>query len=170
MAENDIETKRLIVTQPKGDAFDISGNDSKDPLSHRLGGEVMHTTPPEKPLVHMVLWDEEACCEVDGRITVVGDEKQPVTVSHRFPDAHPQTHTIRSALAEPIHHALQMRTPLQVRFCNSWQVASNYTVDVELAGRRWMSIRLSGATVATPQPCPPDDDCPPVIARQPLHP
>ena len=167
MADDDIDVEKLIVTQPKGEAFAVVGDDRRDPLSHRFKGEVAHTTPPEQPLVHRVCWDETR--DVRGRVAVVGDPEQPVTFDHRFPDAHPQTHTVKTALAEPIHHALQMRTPLQVRFCNSWQIASNYTVDIDVAGRRWMTIRLSGATVATPKPCE-DDDCPPVVARQPFHP
>lgn len=164
---DDMETKKLILTQPKGDAFAIAGDERRDPLNHRFRGEVEHSSPPEKPLVHRVCWDETR--EVKGVVAIVGDEARPVAVDHRFPDSHPQTHTVKTALAEPIHHALQMRTPLQVRFCNSWQVASNYTVDIDVAGRRWMTIRLTGATVATPKPCE-DEDCPPIIARQPMHP
>lgn len=166
---DDIEVEKLIVTQPEGEAFAVVGDDDRDPLSHRHAGELTHATAPNRPLVHLVCWDEKASCDVKGRIALVGDEKQPVTVDHRFPDAHPQTHTIRTALSEPIHHALQMRTPLQVRFCNAWQIASNYTVDIDVAGRRWMTIRLTGATVATPKPCE-DEGCPPVVARQPFHP
>jgi hypothetical protein len=138
------EVEKLIVTQPKGDAFAVVGDDCRDPLSHRFSGEVAHTTPPEQPLVHRVCWDETR--DVRGRVAVVGDAEEPVTVDHRFPDHHPQTHTV-----------------------NAWRIASNYTVDIDVAGRRWMSIRLTGATVATPRPCE-DDDCPPVIARQPFRP
>jgi hypothetical protein len=167
MADEEIQTRKLVVTQPKGDAFAVSGDNRKDPLSHRHIGEVTHRT--EKPLVHMVCWDADSSCEVNARIEVVGDEKRPVAVQHRFPDAHPQTHSFKTALAEPVHHALQMRTPLQVRFCNSWHVASNYAIDLDLAGRRWMSIRIAGATVATPQPCP-DENCGPVITHKPIHP
>jgi hypothetical protein len=167
----DEETKQLIITQPKSGAFAIAGSACHDPLRHRheVGGAVAHSTPPGKPLVHMLLWDEDCACEVRGRITVAGDAEAPVTLRHHFPDDHHQTHVVSTALSDPIHHALQMRTPLQVRFCNSWQIASDYRVDVDVAGRRWMSIRLTGATIATPQPCP-DEPCPPAGAKQPPHP
>ena len=163
------QVNRLIVTQPEGSAFAVAGSACHDPLRHQLGAEVVHSTTAEKPLVHLVLWDENCACEVKGRITVAGDDGAPVTLRHRFPDDHRQTHVITTALAEPIHHALQMRTPLQVRFCNSWQVASDYRIDVELGGRRWMSIRLTGATIATPQPCA-DESCPPGESTLPQHP
>ena len=61
--------------------------------------------------------------------------------------------------------AVILRTPLQLRFCNPWHIASDYTVEVTLGERRLWSVRLTGATVATPQPCA-DDGCPPA----PSHP
>jgi hypothetical protein len=56
-----------------------------------------------------------------------------------------------------------MRTPLEVRFCNPWHIASDYRLEVNLGKNRVMGIRLSGATVATPQPCEPT--CPPAEAK-----
>ena len=150
------ETETLIVTQPKAERF-------------RHEGALTHATAPERPLVHMVLWDDDCACTIDGRVVLAGDPAAPfeATFRHRFPDDHRQTHTVKTALAEPIHHALQMRTPLQVRFCNTWHVASDYTVEITVGERTFAKIRLTGATVAKPQPC--DEPCPPVIT-QPVHP
>ena len=53
------------------------------------------------------------------------------------------------------------RSPLDVRFCNPWHVASDYRVEVNLGQNRVIGIRLSGATVATPQAC--EDPCPPPV-------
>ncbi|MDB5671596.1 MAG: hypothetical protein JWO25_2555 [Alphaproteobacteria bacterium] len=159
------ETRRLIVTQPEDVAFALSGSETDPPLRHRLGGGV--TLGTETPIVHMHLWDEDLVVKHHGEVVLRGDCEAPVVLEHRFPDVHHQSHVVRTGLAEPIHHALQMRTPLQVRFCNSWHVASDYTIGVELAGRTLMGIRITGATVATPQPCP-EDGCPP--APPPVHP
>lgn len=150
----DSETRKVVISQREGGSFAVAGSDRADPLSHRLGGEVTHRT--EQPLVHMHLWNE-ACV---GKVELRGNPDDPVIVDHRFPDHHPQTHGFRTALDEPIHHALQMRTPLQVRFCNSWHVASDYSLAVDFRGRRLIDIRLTGATVATPRPCP-EDACAP---------
>lgn len=150
----DEETRKVIITQPRGDAFALSGSDRDDPLNHRLHGDVIHRT--DKPIVHMHLWEEDCACTVQVR----GDPDAPVELRHRFPDEHRQSHEMKTALDAPIHHALQMRTPLQVRFCNSWHIASDYTVGVEYQGRSLFGIRLTGATVATPQPCP-EDECGP---------
>jgi hypothetical protein len=151
------ETKTLIVTQPKGDAFVLAGSDCEPPINHRFEGGVTHRT--DKPVVHMHLWNEECVGKLDGQVVVRGDDKAPVVVAHNFPGEHRQAHRIETGLGEPIHHALQMRTPLQLRFCNSWHVGSDYSIGVDVAGRRLIDIRLTGATVATPQPC--EDDCPP---------
>jgi hypothetical protein len=168
-----------VITQPEGTAFDIShrgvvaveGCERSDPIKHRVAGELVHSSTEERPLVHMVLWDEDCACEVNGRVTVVGDPEAPVQVAirHGFHDEHRQSHIVKTALADPIHHALQLRTPLQVRFCNTWHLASDYTLDINLGSTRVMSLRLSGATVAIPRPCEDDDLCPPVVTR-PVHP
>lgn len=167
-----------IISQPEGEAFRIAhdgvvrvqGGCQDDPLNHRVAGEVVHATPADRPLVHMVLWDEDCACEVNGRIVVAGDADAPVKVDmrHAFTDVHEQAHVVRTALAEPIHHALQMRTPLQVRFCNAWNIASDYTMEINLGQNRLISLRLTGATVAKPQPCE-DEPCAPVVTR-PIHP
>jgi hypothetical protein len=169
-----------IITQPQDEVFDLQhrgavalhGNPKLDPLRHEHCGEVVHSTPADKPLVHMVLWDEDCACEVNGRIVVAGDPEAPVQVamSHQFPDEHRQAHHIRTALAEPIHHALQMRTPLQVRFCNTWHVASDYSLEINLGRNRILGVRLTGATVAKPQPCDGEESCPPPIVTTPIHP
>ena len=90
-------------------------------------------------------------------------------MSHSFPEQHRQSHVVKTALAEPIHHALQMRTPLQLRFCNTWHLASDYTLDINVGGRQLLSLHLSGASVAVPRPCEGDEPCPPVVT-QPIHP
>jgi hypothetical protein len=139
---------------------------------HHFGGEVVHTT--KAPLVHMVCWDEEPCrVEVSGRVTLAGDEQAPIQVNHHFANDHHQTlavepfgHTMKVAteLADPIHHALQVRTPVELRFCNPWQVDSGYQVEVTLGQIRLLSISLRGSTVLAPQPCAGDEPCldPPV--------
>ncbi len=162
----DQDTRKLIVTQPKDTAFAVSGSDCDDPLSHNLGGEVTHRT--DKPLVHMHLWNEECVGKLDGKVEVSGNAEAPVALQHRFPDEHNQTHEMKTALDAPVHHALQMRTPLQVRFCNSWHVASDYTIGVTAGDRQLFGIRLTGATVATPQPCP-EEECAPTHTK-PTHP
>jgi len=174
------ETKTVILTQNAGDRLAVEqggsvalhGESDKPALQHAVVGEVVHGTAPKRPLVHMVCWDTEEPCKVtvDGRVQLVGDEKAPLRVhmEHEFLGEHRQTLTVKpldhrlkvdSALANPIHHALQMRTPLQVRFCNPWHVASDYHLEMRVGQQSLVSIRLTGATVATPQPCP-DDRCP----------
>lgn len=146
--------------------------------------DVAHFSSTERPLVHMVCWEEENSCRVtvDGAVTLRGDDKSPVNVrmDHAFHGDHHQTHevapldhtlNVRTALAEPMHHALQMRTPLQLRFCNPWHVASDYQLDIRFGKNQIASVRLTGATVATPQPC--EAPCPepdPDAAPGPGHP
>ncbi|HLA43848.1 MAG TPA: hypothetical protein VJZ27_10450, partial [Aggregatilineales bacterium] len=81
-------------------------------------------------------------------------------------------HTLKvdTKLAEPIHHALQLRTPLSVHFCNAWHIASDYVVQVAAGERTLFSIRLTGATVATPQPCDDNENCDPPYKTHPGHP
>jgi hypothetical protein len=159
----------------------LYGDKEKPALLHQLGGHVVHTTAPEQPLVHMVCWEQKEPCKmaVDARVTVAGDEKSPVHVRmhHHFENEHHQTlkvnpleHglNVNSTLSEPIHHALQMRTPLQLRFCNPWHVASDYIMEIRLGKNQLISLRLTGATVAKPQPCE-DVPCPPP-ANHPSHP
>lgn len=174
------DTRTIIVTQEKDEQFAVAhaggvalyGDKQEPAIQHQFGGQVVHTTPPQHPLVHMVCWDEDDTCrvEVSGRVTLAGDEAAPVQVRmrHEFAGDHQQTHRVEpldhtlrvnTQLAQPIHHALQMRTPLQLRFCNPWQIVSDYTLDINLGNNRVISVRLTGATVATPQPC--EDPCPP---------
>jgi hypothetical protein len=174
------ESKTVIVAQPEGVAFDAShrglvglhGVEKAEPLKHCVNGELVHSSNAEHPLVHMVLWDEDCACEVNGRITVAGDPEAPVqaVLHHRFENDHSQTLGFRTAVADPIHHALQMRTPLQVRFCNAWHVASDYSLEINLGRNRVIGVRLSGATIARPQPCEDEAPCPPPVVSQPIHP
>ena len=129
----------------------------------------------------MICWDEDDSCrvEVSGQVKLTGDAAQPIAVQmrHEFANMHrqelriePVDHTlnVKTALAQPIHHALQLRTPLELRFCNPWHMVSDYMLEINLGNNRVISVRLTGATVATPQPCN-DERCPPTQA-QPDHP
>ncbi|HXG35142.1 MAG TPA: hypothetical protein VNJ11_17385 [Bryobacteraceae bacterium] len=190
------EETTVTLTQKPGERLAgevaVYGAEKQPAIQHVI------QSSPQRPIVHMVCWDEEDRCPVDvkGRVTlagdakepirlemvqeepcrvqveVAGDEKRPVRVrmAHVFENPHlqehkvaPLDHTLRvsTKLAEPIHHALQMRTPLELRFCNPWHLASDYMVEVRLADSRLISIRITGATVASPQPCPEEKPCPP---------
>lgn|SRR6186713_2860697 len=158
----------MILRQADGEALRL---DHKGALEHKVGAELVHSTTAERPLVHMVLWDENATAEFNGRVTVAGDEKQPVhvRVRHAFDNEHQQVHRFETALQSPVHHALQMRTPLQVRFCNTWQIASDYSIEIRLGDNRLIGVHLTGATVAKPLPCD-DEACPPAVITHPTHP
>jgi hypothetical protein len=157
------ETKTVVLTQPPGQRLALG-------------------TAPQHPLVHMVCWDAEACkVQVAGRVTLAGDEKAPfaVKMSHHFANDHHQTHKVEpldhalkvnTALASPIHHALQLRTPLQVRFCNTWEAASDYEVELRVGERSLLSLRLKGTTTCTPRPCPDERDCAEVSVALPGNP
>jgi uncharacterized repeat protein (TIGR01451 family) len=165
------ERQRKVISQDEGDRFALDhgavalhGADKRPAIRHDISGGMVHGTQPGRPLVHMVCWEEEPCAvEVRGKITVAGDPEAPVRVrmQHEFANDHHQTlsiepvdHTVHldTALAKPVHHALQMRTPLEVRFCNPWHVASDYRLEINLGQNRVIGVRLTGATVATPQP------------------
>jgi hypothetical protein len=177
------DIKKIVLDQPAGKrlAHDhggelvLYGDAGKAPLAHQVGGRVFHGSEADHPLVHMVCWKQEQPCEVNVRakVSLEGSKEAPVEVrmTHHFADEHNQTLTVRpvehtlavdSKLHDPIHHALQMRTPLQVRFCNPWHVASDYRVELTMAGAPILSVRLTGATIATPQPCD-EEPCPPVV-------
>jgi len=172
------ETEDVILRQPEGESLRVQhrgtlgvhGDAHADALQHRVGAEL--ATAPERPLVHMVLWDEDCACEVNGRLTLTGDEAAPVhaRLHHSFDTDHRQTHRIETALAAPVHHALQMRTPLQVRFCNSWQIASDYSIEIRLGDNRVIGVHLTGATIAKPLPCEDTPPCEPAIVTHPMHP
>jgi len=158
----------VILRQPDDESLRL---DHRGAMRHQVGAELVHSTTAERPLVHMVLWDENAKAGFDGRVTVAGDEKQPlhVRVRHGFDGEHQQVHRIDTALHAPVHHALQMRTPLQVRFCNTWQIASDYAIEIRLGDNRVIGVHLTGATVAKPLPCD-DEPCPPAVITHPTHP
>ena len=167
------EPRELILEQREGDALRVEhcgtlrvhGDAKADAMRHHA--ELVHATPADRPLVHMVLWDEQR----SGKVTLTGDAAAPVHANfkHHFDNEHRQTHRFETALSSPVHHALQMRTPLQVRFCNSWQIASDYTIEIRLGDNRVIGVRLTGATVAKPLPCDDDVPCAPVVTH-PLHP
>lgn len=180
------DTDIVILTQPDDErlrhdhagVLGLHGEEDAPPVRHRFHGEVDHMVGGAKgrPLVHLVGWESEPFpLEVSGRVVLAGDRETPVPVemSHRFETVHdqhfdvePLDHTLHvdTGLASPIHHALQMRTPLELRFCNPWHVDSDYTVDVRLGERPLLSINLRGSTRATPEPCD-NTPCPPVRAQ-----
>lgn len=151
-------------------ALQVHGDAKADPLQHRVGAELVHVTPPDRPLVHMMLWDDER--QVSGRVTISGDASAPVhaKLHHSFDNEHRQVHRIDSSLAAPVHHALQMRTPLQVRFCNTWQIASDYSLEIRLGDNRVIGVHLTGATIAKPLPCPDNEGCAEPVITHPMHP
>jgi hypothetical protein len=151
-----MEMETVILTQPPDDQL---------ALGHAGAVCLQHETP--SPLVHMVCWKEEDCAAVavSGALTVSGDPEAPVVVDmrHHFDGVHaqhlevaPVEHGLRvhSALAEPIHHALALSAPLQVRFVNGWNVDSAYDIDIRAGERPLLSIHVSGRTVGTPQSDP----------------
>jgi len=154
----------------------LFGDATQPSLRHHLGGQVTHSTEVGRPLVHMVCWDAEPCpVSISGEVTLAGDADRPIR--HEIVGEHrqvmrvePLDHSlqVQTRLSEPIHHALQMRTPLQLRFCNPWHVASDYRLEIKLWDSKVISVRLTGATVATPQPCE-STDCPPVTSTS-VHP
>jgi hypothetical protein len=174
------EEKIVTLVQPEGTGFrhdgqvSLFGDADRPALRHELGGEVVHVTNKDQPLVHMVCWDEDDSCrvEVSGKVTLAGDCEAPVQVrmAHEFTNVHDQTHQIATTLHEPIHHALQLRTPLEVRFCNAFHVVSDYTLEIRTPRGPLASLHLTGATICTPQPCPDETPCKPVVVRQPIHP
>src|SRR5579871_6330874 len=150
------DTETNVITQPDGQSFRVVGRGElahHGEMAHR--GELVHATPADRPLVHMLMLDRDCECSVNGRVVLGGEDGGPVRAEfrHVFPDVHHQSHAVRTALDEPIHHALQMRTPLQVRFCNAWHIASDYTMEVTLGRSTVLTLRLTGATIAKPQPC-----------------
>lgn len=184
------EERTVTVVQNEGDEFRIRdggvavyGREEMPALRHEVEGMVVHGSVPGAPLVHMHCWDADRACEVEvsgglelaGRVALTGqpDAPLPVQMTHRFEGDHRQTLNIepvdhslevRTDVAHPVHHALQMRTPVQLRFCNPWNIASDYAVELRVGKRSLMSIRLTGATVATPQPCA-EESCPPVVTH-----
>lgn len=160
----------VTIRQNDGERFRLEheggvslfGNERQPAMRHHVGGQVVHGTAPEQPLVHMVCWDEDRRLDVSGKIALVGDDKAPplkVRMAHEFGNPLDHTLNVNTQLARPIHHALQMRTPLQLRFCNAWHLASDYSLEIRLWDNRVLSVRLTGATIASPQPCKDDEDC-----------
>jgi hypothetical protein len=156
----------------------LFGEAGRPAIRHGVAAEIMAGSDPKHPLVHMVCWDEKAPHNVElcGRVTLAGDEDAPIEVrmSHRFDNLHEQKHsiepmdhslTVRTRVAEPIHHALQMRTPLELRFANPWRIASDYRIDLQLRGESFVSIQVTGATVAAPQPPPEPKPVAPIITH-----
>lgn len=168
------------ITQPEHDRFRVAlegpapdEDGCVRPVLH--DGHLIHEGGKrEAPLVHMVCWDDDGTCRVvhGGDVRHVGDPSRPVPLDMRHSTASPVSldvavkdvaHrlTVNTRLAEPIHHALQVQTPIQLRFVNPWEATSDYTVSVDVAGRRVLDLRVSGKTTITPKAAPPDG-CDPV--------
>jgi hypothetical protein len=172
------DQEEVTLRQAEGDALRVThqgalrvhGDAKADAMQHRVGAELVHATPPDRPLVHMMLWDDER--QVSGRLTISGDAAAPVhaKLHHSFDNEHRQVHRIDTTLAAPVHHALQMRTPLQVRFCNTWQIASDYSLEIRLGDNRVIGVHLTGATIAKPLPCDDADACAEPVITHPMHP
>lgn len=174
------ESREIIIKQPDDEVLRhehqggmaLYGNKNKDALQHEFAGQIVHHTAPNHPLVHVVGWsnDEEVQMELKGTVTLTNDRDAPLNMRlvHEFPEPHHQTHDVtlapvdhslkvQTALAEPIHHALQLRTPIQLRFCNIFVITSDYNVQVNINGSPMINIRLRGTTQVEPKPC--EEDC-----------
>jgi hypothetical protein len=182
------EIKTTILTQPPGERFAVNhdggaalfGSKDHDALQHEFAGQIVHRVAPNHPLVHVVGWSEDDSLGVNvaGKLMLSGDEKSPIQVRmmHEFANTHHQTHEVTLApvdhnlkidtsLAQPIHHALQLRTPIQLRFCNAWLITSNYTIGVVVNDTPLIAINLTGSTRVVPQPCDDEQPCLPAPAK-----
>ncbi len=144
--------------------------DQQDPCAVDVHGRVTLAGDEKSPIRLQMIQEKPCGVEVSGGVTLSGDERSPLRVrmAHFFETPHVQEHHVATRLSEPIHPALQMRTPLELRFCNPWHLASDYVMEVKLADNRLLSVRLTGATVASPQPCAGDKPCPPA-PETPVH-
>ena len=171
--QNNDDRTRIIAQSPE-DSFahnlgglSVYGDAEQPALKHEMRGscQVTHGSAPQRPLVHVLCWEEDRVCqaEMSGRVTLAGDPQAPfqVQMAHSFATDHRQTHVLAptehthhvdTQPASPIHHALQLNTPLQVRLCNPWLIASQYLVELAIAGTSLLTIRINGETTATPQP------------------
>lgn len=145
--------------------------DAEEPCTMDIKGRLMLVGDTKAPIRLQIVQEQPCAVDLGGRVTVAGDEKSPLRLqmSHTFDNPHVQEHKVVSKLAEPIHHALQLRTPLELRFCNPWHIASDYQVELKLADNRLLSVRLTGATVASPQLCADEKLCSPAPGI-PTHP
>jgi hypothetical protein len=168
------ETDTQVITQKDSDRFRLAvegpvpdAEGCAHPVLHE--GQLIHGGRKDLPIVHMVCWDEDDPCRVSGsaEFNHVGDPSRPVVLQMKHSsespvqmalNVQPLDHglAVQTDLQSPIHHALQLKTPVQLRFVNPWEAASDYTVSVQLADRKLLQIQLTGKTVLTPQPAPPD--------------
>lgn len=154
-----------VITQPDGGAFRVTleGPDKDgcaQPIPHH--GRLLHETG-EKPLMHTICWEPEEPCTVahEGQMLHVGDPERPVPLDMRHSTEKPvelQVHVgpvehglrVHTRSCEPMHHAVQLQTPLQVRFVNPWVAESDYRLTVQLGNSRMLDVRLVGRTRLTP--------------------
>jgi hypothetical protein len=159
-------------TELKG-GLALYGVKDLNPIQHEFNGQVIHRTAPESPLVHVVGWSsgDEVEMILSGRVELTNTRETPlhVRLAHEFPEIHRQSHEVTIApvdhtlkvntrASDPIHHALQLLTPLQLRFCNVFLVKSDYRIIANVNGATMVDIHLSGETTIIPQPC--DDEGP----------
>jgi hypothetical protein len=138
------------------------------PIRH--DARIVHEGREELPFVHIVQMRQDEPCGVrtSGELAHVGDPERPVPLEMRHSSPHGPVeidlrvrqaqHELRVStdLQDPMHHALQLKTPLQVRFVNPWTAQSDYRVSVTLGNRQLLDVRIAGQTILTPRPAPPD--------------
>ena len=172
MSDNDnIDNVEYEIHEHSG-GIALYGDRDREPLQHEFAGQLIHRTAPKHPLVHIIGWSSDDTVEINhkGSVELTNSPEAPLNIhmTHEFTNDLHQTHevtlapvdhslSVNTQLHEPIHHALQMRTPLQLRFCNMFLVKSDYNIELRIGDRSLINIRLRGATTVEPQPC--DDEC-----------
>jgi hypothetical protein len=173
-----------IITQAPTDRFRVEHDGQRPdaagcvhPIRH--DARLVHEGGREElPFVHLVQMKQDEPCGVrtSGEIAHVGDPQRPVPLDMRHSSQAPVEldlrvrqleHELRvsTGLQDPMHHALQLKTPLQVRFVNPWVAQSDYRVSVTLGKRRLIDVHIAGQTILSPRPAPPDPCTDPAGAR-----
>jgi len=157
------------ITQPDGKSFRVAheGQTPDDegcihPIIHQ--GTLLHEGHEKRPLYHKVHFthDESHALSHRGALTHRVDPATPVPLDMRHSTQEPvkldlQVRSlghqmgVTTTLQDPIHHALQLKTPLQVRFVNPWHAQSEYSFSLDVAGRTVMSLSVRGSTVFSPR-------------------
>lgn len=164
-----------VITQPPDARFRVEHDGQRPdadccihPIVH--DARLTHAGNPQQPLVHVVQMRQDEPCGVktSGELAHIGDPERPVPLEMRHSSPHGPVELdvnvrdvrhslcVDTGLQDPMHHALQLKTPLQLRFVNPWTADSDYRVSLTLAGRTLLELRVAGRTVLAPQPA---DDC-----------
>ena len=157
-----------VLTTPPGESLRLSlaGPDAECPPPIPHAGRLVHEARPgAAPFMHMVCWDEDDTCNVEhtGVVTHVGDAERPIPLQMRHSGEAPielRVHLddtehglrVRTGRADPIHHALQLHSPLVVRFADQWTASSDYRIAIQLRQQPFLDIRITGRTTLTPTP------------------